>query len=431
MGNTNRKKDITTALVVGFALFATFFGAGNLIFPPLLGMGTGPGWWLSFLAFVITDAGLAVLAVLSVLNRAERMEDYLKPLGKWPARIMCLILMVGLCPLVVIPRTCATTYETSVRTLFGDVSPWLFSLLFFALVALFAIRPASVVDNIGKYLTPVLLLTLLVLCAKGVIDPLGPVEPPEESYPAFRLGLLYGYQTMDALMAVPFSVIVFKSLRDKGYTERKDLARMAFLCSLVAFIGLFVIYGGLTYLGATASSLGLEETEGTALLAELTRRLLQEAGIIILAVVVLLACLTTAIGVTSSVADYVAEFSRRKVPYSAVVLLCCLAGFFLSNLGTGKIIELASPVLTLLYPIMLTQVFLSCFRKIDRAWICRGAALGAALFTVLELLNDYEVLPMPWVEKVPLKFLGLGWLLPAVLGGLLGALVSRRAKESA
>ena len=426
----NRKKAVTTALVVGFALFATFFGAGNLIFPPLLGTGTGPRWWLSFLAFVVTDAGLAVLALLSVLNRAEKLEDYLRPLGKWPARIICLILMVCLCPLVVIPRTCATTYETSVRPLFGDVSPWLFSLLFFALVALFAIRPAAVVDNIGKYLTPVLLLTLLVLCVKGVVSPLGPVEQPDTELPAFRLGLLYGYQTMDALMAIPVSVIVFKSLRDKGYTERKELFRMALLSCLVAFTGLFVVYGGLTYLGATASSLGLEETEGTALLAELTRRLLQEAGIIILAVVVLLACLTTAIGITSSVADYVAEFSRRKVPYSAVVLLCCLAGFFLSNLGTEKIIEMASPVLALLYPIMLTQVILSFFRKIDKAWICRGAALGAAIFTVLELLNDYQLLPMPWIEKVSLEPLGLGWLLPAVLGGILGALAERKPMAS-
>ena len=426
----HKKKNTKTALVVGFALFATFFGAGNLIFPPLLGTGTGPRWWLSFLAFVITDAGLAVLALLSVLNRAERMEDYLKPLGKWPARIICLVLMVCLCPLVVIPRTCATTYETSVRPLFGDVSPWLFSLLFFALVALFAIRPAAVVDNIGKYLTPVLLLTLLVLCVKGVVSPLGPVEQPETELPAFRLGLLFGYQTMDALMAVPISVIVFKSLRDKGYTERKELVRMALLSCLVAFTGLFVVYGGLTYLGATASSLGLEEMEGTALLAELTRHLLQEAGIIILAVVVLLACLTTAIGVTSSVADYVAEFSRRKVPYSAVVLLCCLAGFFLSNLGTERIIELASPVLALLYPILLTQVILSYFRKIDKAWICRGAALGAAIFTVLELLNDYQLLPMPWIEKVPLEPMGLGWLLPAVLGGILGALAERKPMAS-
>lgn len=426
MGKHRGKQDLMTALVVGFALFATFFGAGNLIFPPLLGTGTGPRWWLSFLAFVITDAGLAVLALLSVLNRAERMEDYLKPLGKWPARIICMILMVCLCPLVVIPRTCATTYETSVRPLFGDVSPWLFSLLFFALVALFAIRPAAVVDNIGKYLTPVLLLTLLVLCVKGVVSPLGPVVQPETAFPAFRLGLLFGYQTMDALMAVPFSVIVFKSLRDKGYTERKDLARMTFLCSLVAFTGLFVVYGGLTYLGATASSLELGGLEGTALLAELTRRLLQEAGIIILAVVVLLACLTTAIGITSSVADYVTEFSRGKVPYSAVVLLCCLAGFLLSNLGTEKIIEMASPVLALLYPIMLTQVILSYFRKIDKAWICRGAALGAALFTVVELLHDYELISLPWIEKIPLEPLGLGWLLPAVLGGILGGILSKK-----
>ena len=427
MGKHRGKQDLVTALVVGFALFATFFGAGNLIFPPLLGTGTGPRWWLSFLAFVITDAGLAVLAVLSVLKREEGLEAYLSPLGKWPARIICFVLMICLCPLVVLPRTAATTYETGVRTLFGDVSPWLFSLIFFALVALFAIRPASVVDNIGKYLTPVLLLTLLVLCVKGIISPLGPVTQPDTEYPAFRLGLIYGYQTLDALMAIPISVIVFKSLRDKRYTGKKEMGRMAILCCLVAFAGLFVVYGGLTYLGATATSLGLEEMEGTALLAELTRRLLQDAGLIILAVVVLLACLTTAIGVTGSVADYVTEVSHGKVPYKAAVLFCCLAGLLISNLGTGKIIELASPVLTLLYPIVLTRVFLSYFKKADKPWICRGAALGAVLFTVLELLHDYELLRLPWIESVPLEPLGLGWVLPAALGGILGAILGAGA----
>ena len=427
----NHRKDIITALVVGFALFATFFGAGNLIFPPVLGELTGPSWWLGFIAFLLTDAGLAVLTVLAAARREGSLEDHLGHLGKWPARIICFLMMFSIGPLLVVPRTAATTYEMSILPLLGHFSPWIFSLVFFALVALLTIRPAAVVDIIGKFLTPVLLLTLLALCVKGIITPIGPVVQPEDPTPAVRIGILYGYQTMDALMAVPIAIIVFKSLEAKGYSGRKEKLRMTAYACLVAFLGLFLVYGGLTFLGATASDLDLGGLGGTELLVEITRRLLQQTGAVVLGVVVFLACLTTAIGIVSAASDYFSGLLKGRIPYSWLVLAICCLGVFLSNLGTSQIIALAEPLLVLIYPVFLTQILLSFFSdRIRNPWVYRGAALGAALFSLLDLLEGYLLITLPFVNEMPLSSVGLAWILPAAAGGLLGMLIPRTGPSS-
>ena len=419
------KKDLVNALVIGFALFATFFGAGNLIFPPQLGELAGKKWIVSFIAYLLADAGLAVGAVLSAVKKGGGMEDQLGRLGKIPARVLCCALMLFIGPLLIVPRTGATSYEMSIKPLFPGMSPWIFSVLFFGVVALMTIKPAAVVDIIGKFLTPVLLVTLLVLCVKGIATPLGPMGESLMSGGEIRKGLAAGYQTMDALVSLSLAVIVIKSVSDKGYQDRRKQAGMVSLSCLVAFLGLLLVYAGLTYLGATSSTLDLQDLSGTELLVEITRRLLERTGTILLGVIVLLACLTTAIGTASAAADYFSGVLKNKVPYSTLVLIICGCAVVLSNLGTQQIIELAGPVLSLLYPVFLTQIFLNFFAdRIRNPWIFRGAAIGATLYAVLDLLSfGFGLLDLPFVASIPLASLGLGWVLPAALGGAAGALI--------
>ena len=427
------KKDLVPALVAGFALFATFFGAGNLIFPPMLGMSGGKQWWLAFGVFLLADAGLAVAGVLAILKSEGTMDDMASPLGKIPGRLACLLMMIVIGPLVTVPRTCATTYDLSISPLLPGFSPLLFSLLFFAIVAALTIRPGSVVDIIGKFLTPALLLTLLVLCVKGIITPLGaPADPAPEARLA-RQGLLAGYQTMDALSALPLSVIILKSVTDKGYTERREKGKIVTLACLVAFLGLLAVYAGLSYLGATAS--GIDAAAGlsnTDLLVFITNGLLDRTGVILLAVIVFLACLTTAVGIGSSVADYLSHMTGGKLSYPAAVLLICACGIGLSVLGTQSILRIAEPVLTLLYPLFLILIFMSFLAgrfknpRLFRA-VVRGASLAALLYTLLTIPATYfGVWDIPFLNRIPLAELGLGWLLPALMGGILGGLLFRK-----
>ena len=461
------KKDFVNVLVIGFALFAAFFGAGNLIFPPLLGASSGKRWMLGFIAFLIADAGIAVAAVLAVVKIGGGLEGQMRKLWKIPSRILCIIMSLIMGPLAVIPRTCATAYEMSVKPLIPGLNSWIFSVVFFVIVAILTIRPGKVVDIIGKFLTPVLLAALMVLCVKGIVTPLGPVSdnllmgsplggssgglqsglPYEYQFhhlgggllgaaaassgQEVREGLLYGYQTLDALLAVPLSVIVIHSVQDKGYTGKKRQAGMISLSCIVAFIGLFIVYAGLSYLGATVSTLGLGGLSGTELLVEITRQLLASVGTGMLGLIVLLACLTTAIGVGSAIADYFVGLTKNKISYRTMVLLFCAAGIFLSNLGTQSIITLTEPVLSLLYPIFLTQIFMNlALSRLQNPWIYRGAAIGAALFQVLDFLFTKGILNIQFITKMPLWTLGLGWILPAVAGALVGALIRPKGAVS-
>ena len=418
------KKDISNALVTGFALFAAFFGAGNLIFPPLLGAASGKHWLSGFLAFLIADAGVAVLAVLAVTKKGGGLENQLGKLWKGPVRVLCIIMSLIMGPLVVIPRTCATAYEMSIKPLLPGLDPWIFSLIFFAAAALLTIRPARVVDIIGKYLTPILLAALIGLCLKGIITPLGPLEESSVRGLEVRTGITFGYQTMDALLAIPLSVIVIKSVKDKGYEGRKKQAGMISLSCLVAFAGLLVVYAGLSYLGATVSSLYVDGLDGTVLVVEITARLMERIGTMVLGVIVLLACLTTAIGVSSAIADYFVGILKNRISYEAMVIIFCVSGVLLSNLGTRNIIAMAEPVLMLLYPVFLTQIFLNLvFDRVENPWVFRGPVIGSLLYLILDLLDNYGLVKIPFLAAVPLSDLGLGWVLPAIAGGLIGLLI--------
>ena len=246
------KKHLQDSLVIGFALFSMFFGAGNVIFPPYLGLESGPDWLLGFFSYYVADIGLALLAMFAILRQGSP-DGITDRIGRIPSTaLMCaIVLCIG--PMLAIPRTAATTYETSLAPLVSGFSPVLFSILFFLLILLLCVRETAVVDIVGKILTPALLIGLLVLIAVGVADPIGPVGRVPLVEDVAATGVEAGYQTMDVLAAIVFGYIILKSAREKGHTEPRAQIRVVSGASLVAGTGLLVVYLGLTYLGATTA----------------------------------------------------------------------------------------------------------------------------------------------------------------------------------
>ena len=167
-------RPILDMLVIGFALFSMFFGAGNVIFPPYLGLSCGAEWFAGFVWYYLADIGLALLALFAVL-RCGSTEKVMGRLGAIPSKILLSAIVLCIGPMLAIPRTAATTLEMAVNPLLSGVSPLLFSILFFALIAALCVRQSAVVDIVGKFLTPALLIGLLVLIVLGVINPIGPV----------------------------------------------------------------------------------------------------------------------------------------------------------------------------------------------------------------------------------------------------------------
>ena len=419
----NDRRLIINILIIGFAMFSGFFGAGNLIFPPFLARSAGNKWMISFLCFVLADGGLGMLTVMASLQSSGSVRKLLGQLGPFSSALLCSLLILCTGPLVVVPRTCATTFELGISPIFPSLSPWLFSAVFFLIVGLMTIRPSRVVDIVGRYLTPILLATLAVLCLKGIFDPLGQPGAPREGFRAVREGILAGYQTMDTLAAIPFSIIVIGSLRDKGYQDLKTQRSVLLPACVIAFAGLFLVYQGLSWLGASTSQMDLGPVNQTSLLVNITEMLLQRGGVILMGTIVLFACLTTAIGMASAAADYFSTLTKKKLSYELLIIVICISGFLISNLGIDSIIRLASPLLTILYPVVLTQVVLSFFRgKIRKPTVYRGAALGAFITALAEAIADLGV-QVPLVDRLPLSEAGFSWILPAIAGGLIGALI--------
>ena len=418
------KRSLTDMFVIGFALFSMFFGAGNVIFPPYLGLSCGKQWFLGFACYYLADIGLALAALFAVL-RSGSPEHMTRRIGKGPSTLLMSAIILCIGPMLAIPRTAATTYEMSLAPLVSGFSPVLFSFLFFAVILLLCLQESAVVDIVGKVLTPVLLIGLLVLIVKGVLAPIGPVPDrvPVDNVPV--TGIEAGYQTMDVLAAVIFGIIILKSARDKGYTDPKAQARVVAGAGLVAGTALLVVYLGLTYLGVTTSRFFNLSVLRTFLVVSIVRNLMGNAGIVLFSIVVALACVTTAVALVSSAASYFSKLSGGRLRYTWLVVAICLFSAAAANLGLDQIVSIAAPILSIVYPPTLVLICLSFFdRRIQSDWVYRMAALGALVFSLLETAASFG-LDIPLLSRMPLASLGFGWVVPAAVCGTLGALIGR------
>lgn len=424
---TEHKRSVfLDAVIVGFAMFATFFGAGNMIFPPFLGNLSGENWFIGFLCFITADAGLAIMTVLAMIRMDGDLWAVFRRLGRIPSRIVAVTTMVIVGPALCIPRTCATTFEMGVLPFLPSFSPWLFGAAFFGVVFLLIMHRTKVVDIIGKYVTPILLISLAALVIRGIVSPIGSISGGMEAIATAKEGFLAGYQTMDVLGALAFTLIVIRDVRVKGYNTHKSSMAIVIRASIVTFAGLFLVYGGLCYLGASSSSLDLGEFNQTSLLVTITRMLMGSFGMTLLALIVLFACLTTAIGLASSSGDFFYQLIKKKIPYKWIVGLTCIAGVIISNVGISTMISLATPLLNILYPLLLTQIILSFFSgKIRKDSVFQGAALGALTVCILGVAADFGA-PTDFVYRLPLSSLGLYWILPAGIGAIIGAFLPEK-----
>ena len=410
-----KKTTVRDVIVIGFALFSMFFGAGNVVFPPYLGLEAGPEWLTGFTTYFIADIGLALVGLFALL-RVGSSEAVLNRVGRVPAEILMCAIILCIGPMVAIPRTSASTYEMAIAPNISGVSPILFSAIFFALILALCIKESAVVDIVGKILTPLLLVGLFVIIVKGIVTPLGDIAALPQINNVAVTGIKAGYQTMDALAALPFGIIVLQSAAGKGYSGSKSKLR------IVGGSALLAVYMGLAYLGATVSTQYTGAEIGRAQLTmAIVEGLMGKVGMVLFGVVVGLACVTTAVALTSSAAAYFAELCRGKVSYKVFVVVICVFSAVVSNLGLDRIVAIAAPVLDVVYPPTLVLILIALVIPQVPDRVSRAAAAGALLSSVLCTLHAHGV-ALSFVEALPLYDLGLSWILPAAAFGLIAAL---------
>lgn len=411
-------------IILGFALFAMFFGAGNLIFPPFLGVISGSNWLIGFGGFILSDVGLALLAIIAAAKCNGEVDKVLSRSGKKLGIMLGSAIMICLGPLLAIPRTAATTFEMGISPLFDGFSPVLFSIIFFAMTFILTIKPSKVVDVIGQFLTPALLIALGVLIVMGIISPLGEMNTNIISENLFAEGVKQGYQTMDALGAVALSTVIISSLSNKGYKNENQKIKLTLKAGIVAAIGLILVYGGLTYLGATVSTMYGQDVVQTTLIVEITESLLGKPGKVILAIIVMLACLTTAIGLTSATAQFFEKTTNGKLKYELIVTIVCIFSAIVSNFGVNTIIKFSAPILDIIYPATIILVIMTLFGdKIKNNNAFKGATYMALLVSVITVANNMKLINIAFINKLPFSSLGFNWILPVLIGAIIGSLI--------
>jgi len=413
---------------VGLALFAMFFGAGNLIFPPFMGFIAGPSWPIALAGFLITGIGMPLLGIMASSRSGgsiERLSGKINPIF---GRMLSIVIILAIGPLLAIPRTAATTFEMGVRPNIPGATAGVSSLIYFAITLFFAFNQKKVVDEIGKILTPFLVATLALIILRGIFFPLG--EVTGSGLPnAFGRGFREGYQTMDAMASVVFAEIIIAAMVFKGYSRTSEQVKMASLSGLVSAIGLGLVYGGLTYLGASSVRLFPGDIERTDLLIRIAQGLLGSTGKIALGAAVALACLTTSIGLTATVGDYFSTLSKGKLSYKFICLVTCVFSAVFATFGVTTIVKVAVPLLVMVYPVVIVLVILTMAGRLVKSRATYvGAMIGAVAMSLFDALTAAGI-PIDSVnqllQNIPLAKSGFPWILPALAGGIFGAIAAR------
>ena len=425
-----KNKDIA---VVGFALFSMFFGAGNLLFPPYLGLVSGGHWLTSLGGFILADVGLSLLVITAAAKCGGELDTVLCRAGNGMAKFVGIASVLCIGPLLAIPRTAATTFEMGIAPIIGETSTVVavvVSVVFFLLTLVLTIRPSKVVDIIGKFLTPALLIALAILIVIGIMSPIGVInENALIDKNLFAEGVSQGYLTMDALGAAALATVVISSIGEKGYNEPKEKVKLTIKSGLVAGLALTLVYGGLTFLGSMLSTSYGVDTPQASLMVVITNSLLGYPGKLVLGIIVTLACLTTSIGLTSAAAKYFSSISNNKIKYETTVIAICVFSAVVSNFGVSTIIQFSAPVLEIVYPVLIALVVMTLlgdYIKNNNAF--KGAAYVTLFVSLLSvgsnLLSLTQVSDL--LSLLPFASIGFNWIVPAIVGAVVGGLIKSK-----
>lgn len=425
------KKQQKEILVLGAALFSMFFGAGNLIFPPYLGLEAGSKWLPALIGFFLTGIGLPLLGVIASAKSNGDIHQLGEGVSKGFSRLISIVMVISIGPLVAIPRTGATAFEMGILPMFPNFSPAVFAAIFFGTTLLLVLNPGDIIDNIGKILTPGLLILLGIIILKGVFDPMGtPVDKGDVS--AFANGFTGGYQTMDALASLLFGGMIINSLKNSGYDKVEDQVSMTVKAGIVAVIGLTFVYGGLGYLGATASAVYPNSISRVNLIMNIANHTLMSFGEIGLGIVVSLACLTTAVGLVSTVGNYFSELSNGKLKYTWVAVGTAIFSAVMSVTGVESIVAFADPILSFIYPVVIVLIVLAItIGNEGNTNIHKVSVIMTLVISTLDLISNLSFggFATDIISYLPFNEMGLHWVIPALIGGVIGSLI--KEKETA
>lgn len=431
----NKKLTFTSHLAIGFMLFALFFGAGNLIFPAQLGQEAGSNVWPAVFGFLTTGVTLPFIGILAIgFSGSNNLQELASRVHPMYGVLFTAILYLSIGPFFAAPRTATVAYEVGITPFIqhsnDQIGLFVFSIIFFLIALYFSLRPGKIVESIGKILAPLLVTLLVILLVIAFINPMGAFQDATGTYvhQAYVTGFLEGYHTMDALASLVFGIIIITIIRSHGVTSKWKIFIEAGKSGIIATFLLAFIYVGIALLGASSvESIGMQETGG-AVLSGTANYYFGIFGNTMLAIVMMLACLTTAIGLIIANAEYFQTLFPR-FSYKQFVYFFTILTFGFANFGLANIITYSVPVLMVLYPLAIGIMMLSFLSPLfmHKQFVYIGSVIlifAVSLFDGCKALAEsLGVESFTWTksfvsfyEKVlPLYGEGLGWFAPAFL----------------
>jgi len=394
-------------------------------------MGAGEFTWRAALGFLLTGVGLPLLTVVALARVGGGMDRLTAPLGKFAGTVLAVAVYLAIGPLFATPRTAVVSFEMGIAPFSGNsgMPLFIYTLVFFAAMLFLVLNPGQLVNRIGKFITPVLLAALLVLGGAAIFAPAGEVGAVNESYRGAPLikGFLEGYLTMDTLGALVFGIVIATAIRDRGVTEPALVTRYSMIAGVIAAIGLSLVYLALFYLGATSQGIAGGAENGVQILTTYVQHTFGTPGSLLLAVVITLACLTTAVGLTTACGEFFSAL--LPVSYRSVVIVFSLFSLLVANQGLTQLISVSVPVLVGLYPLAIVLVALSL---LDRFWLSSSRVFVPvmAVTLVFGVVDGLAAAGLgSWVPalftQLPLADQSMGWLVPVLVMLVLAVVTDR------
>lgn len=434
---------IKKGALTGLLLFGIFFGAGNLIFPPSLGVQSGSNFWPAIGGFVLSGVGIAVLTlVIGTLNPKGYVHEISQKIAPWFAIVYLVALYLSIGPFFAIPRTATVAYEVGISPLLPKDMTGLglivFTTIYFAAAYLISLNPSKILDRIGRILTPVFAILIIILIILGAFK-YGSAAPQQASAAyaasAFGQGFLEGYNTLDALASVAFSVIAVTTLNQLGFKSKKEYVSTIWIVGLIVALAFSAMYIGLGYLGnhfPVPAEVIAKGNAGVYVLSQATQAIFGPTAQIFLAAMVTVTCFTTTAGLIVSTGEFFNN-TFPKASYKTYATIFTLIGYAIANLGLNAIIQYSEPVLKILYPVTIVIVMIVIVNKfLPLSKI--GMQVTVALVTLIALASILGPLfkieeVMDKINSLPFAQASLPWLLPTFLGIILSLILPDKQKS--
>lgn len=428
----NRKLTHAEYIFIGSMLFGMLFGAGNLIFPVHMGQLAGSHFWGANFGFISTGVFLPFLALIAFgLSGSSSLEELAGNVHPAFARIFTVLLYLTIGPAFALPRTATVSYQIGIAPFVGDQPLLLaaFTFVFMAAALLFSLKPSKLIVYIGKGLNPIFLAFLAILMAAALASPMGSISAalPQGDYVAhaFLTGFKEGYNTMDVLAMLAFSVVVIDTLKNLGITDTGNVTKDLLKVGIIVVVLMALLYTLITWLGTSSAGQLSVSANGGIALAQITQAYFGSVGGVLLAAIVTLACLKTAIGLITSCSNTFLGLFPGSLAYRSYCVVFAGVSFLIGNVGLTQIIVLAVPILMFLYPMAITLILSSfacaLFGKDRRLYrwpmlLAGIAAFGdmlSALPKGVQSLGAVQSL-LGLYRQLPLFSLGMSWLLPTL-----------------